>query len=115
MKYIYYSNPRCSKCKSGLKAIIEKGLDFTIKEYLKEKLTVDELQTIFKKLNLSPNEAIRKNESPFQDIDLSNKELSVEDWCKVIIENPILLQRPILVGPTKARIGRPTENLFDAI
>ena len=115
MKFTYYHNPRCSKSREGLKLLEEKGIKPTIKEYLKEKLDPKELKELFKKLKKSPLDAIRTKESIFKELELKGQELSEEEWINLIVKNPVLLERPILVSDKDAIIGRPPEDLFKII
>lgn len=109
---IYYHNPRCSKSRQGLALLEEREVHFHIKEYLKEELSEDEVLDLSEKLQKEPSEFIRAKEKVYTELGLGNKELSKKDWVKVIVENPILLERPILRSETKAQIGRPPEDLL---
>jgi len=88
----------------------EAGFSFTVKEYLKEPLTVSELKNLFSKLGKDPIDVIRKKETLFKELDLSGKELNLDEWIDIIIKHPKLLERPILLTESKAIIGRPPEN-----
>lgn len=111
MSMIYYHNPRCTKSREGLKLLEESQKSFTIKEYLKEALTQKEIKELFENLNLEPLEAIRTKETIYKELGLKEKNLTKDQWAKIIVENPVLLERPILVKGKKAVIGRPVENL----
>jgi len=110
MEMLYYHNPRCSKSCQGLEMLIQSGKPFQVKEYLKEPLTATELDQLFHKLKKSPLEMIRKKEPIYKDLDMDIATMSSTDWIKVIIENPILLERPILETKDTAIIGHPSEN-----
>ncbi len=109
--YFYYHNPKCSKSREGLEFLKKKGIKITIKEYLKEGLKPSEIMDLSIFLNLPPEEFIRKKEETYKTLKLSEKKLSLKQWCEVIAKNPILLERPILSNGKVAVIGRPTENL----
>jgi arsenate reductase len=104
-----YHNPRCSKSRKTLELLQNKGIEPVIVEYLTTPLTTDELISVFKALSKKPKEVIRTKEDIY-------KELTV-DWdddtatVKAIIENPKLLERPIVIKGNKAVIGRPPENI----
>ena len=96
--------------------LINKGVKFSIVEYLKEGLTRKEILTLSKKLNKNPVEFIRKQDveikKNFQDL----KSLSNDEVVELIIKFPKIMERPIVVSGEKAIIGRPPENvlsLFD--
>lgn len=110
---IYYHNPRCSKSREGLALLQEHGLDLKIKEYLKEGLTKTEVKALMKKTGLTPNEGlVRLKEKVAKELDLKDKDLTKEQWSQIISENPVLLERPILVTGDKAVIGRPPQDLL---
>ncbi len=109
-----YHNPRCSKSRAGLKLIQEAGKDVEIIEYLKTPPTEPELKKLLLMLGMNPLDLIRKNDSIFKE-QFKGKELSDDEWIKIMVENPKLIERPIVVDRNKAVLGRPTEkieNLF---
>ena len=73
------------------------------------------IEKILKKLNKNPREIIRKNEKLYTDLDLQNDSLNRQQLITAIIENPILLQRPIILANGKAVIGRPPELALEII
>ena len=115
MSFLYYHNPRCSKSRQGLEFLENKGVDFKIKEYLKGPLTEKEIKGLAKQLKMQPLEFIRKKEQIFKDLGLGDKDLTVDQWCKLIVENPKLLERPILSDGKNAVIGRPLEKLSEIL
>jgi len=115
MNAVYYHNPRCSKSRMGLEALNQKNISLTVKEYLKEELTVAELLALFLALKKPAIDVIRKKESLYKELSLENKDLTEKEWAEIIVKNPVLLERPILLKGDNARIGRPTEDLFDII
>lgn len=114
--YIYYHNPKCSKSRQGLALLEERNLKFQVKLYLTEKITQKEIEGVLKALSIAPLDgAIRVKEETFKELSLKGKELTLKEWAKLIVENPILLERPILYNGKKALIGRPPENLLSLI
>lgn len=112
----YYHNPRCSKSRQGLELLKENGVEPTVKLYLKEAMTEKEVLEIFKKAKLSPLEGlVRTKEATFKELNLKDKTLSDKQWAKTIVENPVLLERPLLVSKNSAAVGRPPENLLKLI
>tara|TARA_Y100000031_G_scaffold138382_1_gene164238 strand:+ start:493 stop:819 length:327 start_codon:yes stop_codon:yes gene_type:complete len=105
---IYY-NPKCSKCRIALERIGEAEKI----EYLKTPPSEDELKEILKKLNMKAKEIIRKKEPVFEEF--KNKDYSEEEWITILVDNPILIQRPIIVKGNKAVIGRTEEKLKEII
>ena len=113
MLKIYY-NPRCKICSQSLFLLKEKGFEPTIVDYLKKPLSSSELKKLLVKLNMKPREIIRENEIIFKE-KFKGKNFTDEEWIKIILEYPILMQRPIIEKEYKAVIGRPIENIHDFI
>ncbi len=109
-----YHNPRCSKSRQTLNIINEKGADVEVIEYLKEPPTADELDAILHRLGLEPLDIIRRGEEVFKH-QFKGKELSRDQWISAMVENPILIERPIVVKGDKAVMGRPPENVLDLL
>ncbi|MFT5171626.1 MAG: arsenate reductase [Candidatus Marinamargulisbacteria bacterium] len=112
-KPVYFHNPRCSKSRQGLDLLNRHNFDVTIKEYLNEALTENELKDVVSKLGKRPKAIIRKKESAELGIDFENLD---DDACiQKIIEHPKILERPILITSKRAALGRPPEALLDII
>lgn len=109
-----YHNPRCSKSREGLEYLKTKSEDFEVVEYLKEGLTEDIIKEIVLKTNLKPIELIRTQEDVFKK-EFKGKNFTDEEWIEIIIENPKLLQRPLIVGKQKAVIARPAEKVDEIV
>ena len=104
-----FHNPRCSKSRETLNIIKENNIKNNINIYLENPLSVEEIRIIIKKLDTTANNIIRKNEDIYKKLNL--KDADEETLNKKISENPILLERPIVVKGNKAIIGRPPENV----
>ena len=104
-----FHNPRCSKSRETLNIIIENNIKHNITLYLENPLSVEEIRIIIKKLDTTANNIIRKNEDIYRKLNL--KDADEETLIKKISENPILLERPIVVEGNRAIIGRPPENV----
>lgn len=111
----YYHNPKCSKSREGLKVLTSKKATFTVKEYLKEPLTVSEVEALCRALDMGPESVVRTKEELFKKLKLHQRQLDEKTWYQTIVKNPILLERPILVSGKKAVIGRPTERLLELL
>ena len=109
-----YHNPRCSKSRMGVAFLEEYNKEFEIIKYLNDLLSVDELSEIIKTLDIKPVELVRKNEKIWKD-NFKGKELSDEKIIEAMVENPRLIERPIVINNSKGVIGRPTENIASVI
>ena len=119
--YQIYHNSRCSKSRQALELLKSKTKNYKIIKYLEVGIDENDLGAILNSQNISKDELIRKNEITFKNLNLSKYELNENDIKKLIITNPILLQRPLITKYTgglliKTVIGRPPEivnTLFD--
>ena len=109
-----YHNPRCSKSRQTLQLIKDAGAEVEIVEYLNAIPTADELKMILMKLNLSPKDIVRKGEAVYKE-KFKNSNFNDDEWIKVMIEYPKLIERPIVIKGNKAVLGRPPENVLDLI
>ncbi len=107
-------NPRCGKSREGLKILEESGCDFKIIKYLEESISKKDLITIIHKLQIKPIELVRKNEPVWKE-NYNGKNLSDEEVINILIENPILIERPIIINENQAIIGRPPVLIKDII
>jgi arsenate reductase (glutaredoxin) len=108
-------NPRCSKSRKTLEIIENKNLKPRIRNYLKDHLSINELNEIIELLKIDPKELIRTNEKIYSNLFKKNKKLNKIEIIKILHENPILIERPIIINGKKAVIGRPPENVLDIL
>ena len=112
---IIFHNPRCQTSQAALKLLNEQcEAPVTVREYLKEPLTQKELTEIIKKLGIKPEELLRKTEALYKE-NYKDKTLSDKEWIKIMSENPILIQRPIIVSGNKAIVARPPEKVMEIL
>lgn len=109
-----YHNPRCSKSRQGLEILENSGKEFEIVKYLDNTPSEKELKEVIRLLNISPIDLIRKNEKIWKD-EYKGKELSDAEVIKTMIENPKLIERPIVINGDKAVVGRPPETIKEVI
>jgi arsenate reductase len=106
-------NPRCSKSRQALELLGDRD-DVTVREYLKEPPTVDELRTIVTMLGVRPIELARRGETTFRELALSD-DTPDDEVLRAMSENPILIERPILIVDGRAVIGRPPERVLELL
>lgn len=110
-----YHNPRCSKSRQTLQLIRDAGVEPEVVEYLKTPPSAEELDSILSRLKLEPAAVMRRREPAFKDLGLADRELTRAEAIDVLVENPSLIERPIVVKGRKAVIGRPPENVNDLL
>ena len=107
---IIYHNPRCRKSRETLKLLQEKGVDPEIRLYLDDSPNKKELREVLKKLGISAESLVRKQESIFKE-NYKGKEMSEEDFIDALVKYPKLIERPIVIKGDKAVLGRPPGNV----
>jgi len=105
-----YHNPKCRKSREGLEYLKQKGYGFEVVNYLSTPLTAAALKMILMKLNMEPCNVVRTQEEIYRK-ELRGKKFTVEEWISIIVQNPNLLQRPIVEGKYKAVIAVPAERI----
>jgi len=111
MNYTIFHNSKCQKSRSGLQYLRSKHIEPEIIEYLKDKpFTSESLKEILNKLGLKPIDIVRTQESDFK-LNYKGKNLSDDQWVKILVENPKLIRRPIIVKGEKAVLGDIIEHI----
>jgi arsenate reductase (glutaredoxin) len=91
-----------------------RGVPFETIEYVKDIPALEEIKAILKKLKIRPHELIRTKEPVYQE-KYKGKNLSDEQLIRVLHENPVLIERPIVINGDKAVIARPPERIVEVI
>jgi arsenate reductase len=110
-----FHNPRCSKSRETLALLTDKGIEPTIVEYLKNVPSKDELKAVISALQISPRDLLRKKEAEYKTSGADDLSLSDEAIIDIMLANPKLIERPIVVTGNKARIGRPPESVLEIL
>jgi arsenate reductase len=109
-----YHNTRCSKSREALALLQNTGQEVEVVEYLKTPPTAQELKALLQKLNMKPEQLIRKGEKLFKE-NYAARQLSDEEWIQAMVENPALIERPIVIKGDKAVVGRPPEKVMEVL
>ena len=115
MTVTIYHNPRCSKSRQTLQLLEAKGIAPKIVEYLKTPPSQAELKSILKKLGIKPRALMRQGEPLYAELGLKDRALSDDALIELMVEHPILIERPIVVNGAKAAIGRPPEMVLEIL
>lgn len=110
---IIWHNPRCSKSRQTLALLEARGGALTVREYMTDTPSVEELKDVAKKLGYhSAHEWLRKTEADYRDLGL--KAVEDEDTLfKAMSEYPRLIERPVVIVGNEAMIGRPPEQVLE--
>ena len=112
MRTTIYHNPRCSKSRQTLELLRDQGIEPVIIEYLKTPPDQKTLKALLKKLGLSARQLMRRNEQAYKEAGLDNPGLSEADLIEAMVEQPVLIERPIVINGNKAALGRPPEDVL---
>lgn len=106
-----YHNPRCSKSRQTLELLNSNNIDAEVIEYLNTPPDTAALDKILIGLKMEPRELMRKGQDEYKTLNLADETLSREELIKAMVENPILIERPIVITDKGIAIGRPIENV----
>tara|TARA_B100001250_G_scaffold407639_1_gene428726 strand:+ start:233 stop:580 length:348 start_codon:yes stop_codon:yes gene_type:complete len=115
MKAKIFHNPRCSKSRKTLQLLLERKIEIEIVEYLKKPPDCQTLKNILKMLDINPFDLVRKGEKLYKELGVSEHENNTDMLLKIMTQNPILIERPIVIANNKAIIGRPPELVLNII
>lgn len=115
-KVTIYHNPRCSKSRQTLQLLHDHKIEPNVVEYLKHPPSKKELKEILSMLSMSPRDLLRKKEAAYKENNLGDNSKTDNDILQAMIDNPTLIERPIVVvNNKKAAIGRPPENVLEVL
>tara|TARA_B100000780_G_scaffold33819_1_gene21153 strand:+ start:207 stop:575 length:369 start_codon:yes stop_codon:yes gene_type:complete len=114
--FCIYHNPRCSKSRQTLELLKSKTNNYTIIEYLKIKINKESLKESLKYLDVPIHNIIRDNEMTYKKMNINKIKISVDEILELIIQSPILLQRPLVTKYINSKavmsiISRPPEKI----
>lgn len=107
-------NPHCSKSNCALDFLQEENLQFEILDYLINPLTGNDIEEILKQIGIPAQNLIRKSESIYKE-KYAGKSFTEQEWIAIMVEHPILIERPIVIKDGKAVIGRPIQKVYDLL
>jgi arsenate reductase (glutaredoxin) len=107
-----WHNPRCSKSRAAKAILDDRGATYTERRYLEDPPTPDELDAVLTALDKEPWEVARTGESVAAELGLRDWAHDRDRWIAAMVENPVLIERPILVADDgRAALGRPPEDV----
>jgi arsenate reductase len=107
-----YHNPRCSKSRQTLALLRERGIEPAIVEYLETSPSAVELADILKLLGLAPRQLMRRGEGPYTALRLDDASLDEAALIQAMVDNPVLIERPLVLANGQAALGRPPESVL---
>jgi arsenate reductase (glutaredoxin) len=111
---VIYHNLRCSKSREALELLQQRGITPRIIEYLKTPPTKAELRDLINKLGIKPEALLRKSEDVFKE-KFAGRNLSDDEWVAAMADNPVLIERAIVIRNDRAVVARPPERLAELL
>lgn len=115
MKAVIYHNPNCGTSRKTLEILNEAGVDVSIVEYLKTPPSKDELRRLYDRAGIKPSEGLRAKEQLAKDLDLVSGRVSEEAILDAMVENPVLINRPIVETEKGVRLCRPQDQVREIL
>lgn len=114
MSVTIWHNPRCSKSRQTLALLEERGIDITVIKYLEIPPSEGDIRAVLTKLNRPLTDMIRSKDAAFKELGLSN-DADQDSLIKAMAQNPAIIERPVVITDTAARLGRPPEDVLDIL
>jgi len=110
-KITVYEKPTCSTCRRLFGLLTERGVDFERVDYILEPLGEEKLRSLLAKAGLRPRDVVRMKEPGARELALDDDEATL----RALVQQPALLQRPIVERGGRAVLGRPPEKVLELL
>ena len=108
-----YHNPRCSKSRETLRLLQDRGVEPNIIEYLEDPLDEAALESLLGQLGMEPDQLVREKEEAYDRLGLAQADRKT--LIRAMVDNPILIERPIVARGERAQLGRPPERVLELL
>ena len=115
MKATIYHNPKCGTSRKTLEILEREGADVTVIEYLRQPPSKAELKRLYASAGLSPRQGLRAKEPLAQDLDLVEGAVSEDAILDAMVDNPILIDRPLVETEKGVRLCRPQDKVREIL
>lgn len=110
-----YHNPACGTSRNTLALIRNSGVEPTVILYLETPPVREKLEELISAMGITPRALLRKNVEPYEQLGLAEERFSDDELITAMLENPVLINRPIVVTPMGTRLCRPSEAVLDIL
>ena len=115
MKATIYHNPNCGTSRKTLEILENEGAELTVVDYLKHPPSREELERLYARAGLTPREGLRAREPLAHDLDLVDGAVSDKALLEAMVENPILIERPLVETEKGVRLCRPQDRVREIL
>lgn len=109
-----WHNNRCTKSRTALQILEEKGVNPQVVKYLENSPSAKEIKDVLKKAGIKAHDLIRTGEAIYKE-KYKGKNLTEAQWIEAMVEHPILIERPVVIHGDKAVIARPVERMLEIL
>lgn len=110
-----YHNPSCATSRNALALIRATGVEPEVIHYLETPPARGELVSLIRRMGIAPRDLLREKGTPFAELGLGDPSLTDDRLVDAMRAHPILINRPVVVGPKGVRLCRPSEAVLDVL
>lgn len=115
MSVTIYHNPACGTSRNALALIRATGVEPAVVHYLETPPSREELISLIQRMGTSPRDLLREKGTPYTELNLGDLSLTDDQLIDAMMEHPILINRPIVVGPRGVKLCRPSEEVLSVL
>ena len=115
MSIVIYHNPKCGTSRNTLAMIRQSGVEPEVIEYLKAPPSKATLTELIKAMGVRPRDIMRRKGTPYDELGLDDAKWTDADLIGIMVDHPILIERPIVVTPLGVKLCRPSEKVLDIL
>ena len=115
MKATIYHNPRCSTSRKTLEMLQDSGAQVTVREYLINPPSRDELLQLYDRAGITPREGLRAKEPLADELGLNRPDVTDDEVLDAMMQYPILINRPLVATDKGVRLCRPQETVREIL
>ena len=112
---VIYHNPKCSTSRKVLGMLRDAGVEPRVVEYLKTPPSRTELLDLLSRMEMTPRALLRRRGTPYDALGLDDPSKSDDTLVDAMLAEPVLIERPIVVGPRGVRLCRPVERVYEVL
>lgn len=110
-----YGYSSCTSCKKTDKLLTDEGAEFTSRDYFKVRFTAEELRALLDRAGLQPHDVLSKRSRAYKELELEGREVGPDELIDLMVQEPTLLRRPIILGGGEVIVGHNPKALAEVI
>lgn len=115
MSVTIYHNPACGTSRNTLALIRATRIEPEVIPYLETPPSREELVSLIRRMGIGPRDLLREKGTPYAELGLGEPSLTDDQLIDAVIEHPVLINRPIVVGPNGAKLCRPSDEVLSVL